>query len=205
MERFFLYITGSIILLAFTAGCVNFSGQKLKRENLQGKAAVAAGLADADTAITNGDYPLALQKNWDISARYPGILEDQTLYQRGRIHSHPRNPEQNFPEAIESFRELREKFPASRWVFEAEAWEMTLEGIVKKDQELSVLKKNLQKREKTIGQLNAQASARLVLTKQLHNQLQLLERQVSDLESQLENLKKVDLGIEEKKRSSTEH
>jgi peptidoglycan hydrolase CwlO-like protein len=211
MERLFLYITGSMILLAFTMGCLHSSSQQRKREDLWGKTVVSAGLADADTLIANGDYALALQRNEETAARYPEILADQILYQKGLIHAHPRNPEPNFPKAIEAFRELKETFPDSGWVLAADAWMMTLEGIVKKDQSLSALKKDLQKREKTIGQLNTQASARLALTKQLNNRvLQLesqvadLERQVADLESQLEKLKKVDLGIEEKKRTSTE-
>jgi hypothetical protein len=218
MERLFLYITGSVILLAFTIGCTHSSSQRSNREDLWGKTVVGAGLADADTLIANGDYALALQRNEETAARYPEILADQILFQKGLIHAHPRNPEQNFPKAIAAFREIKETFPDSRWVLAADALAMALEGIVKKDQSFSALKKDLQKREKTIGQLNTQASVRLALTKQLNNQvLQLesqvadlesqvadLESQVADLESQLEKLKKVDLGIEEKKRTSTE-
>jgi hypothetical protein len=204
MERLFLYIASGMILLAFTMGCASFSSQKPKRQDFQGTAAVAAELAGADTAIANGDFPLALQKNMDISAQYPDVLADQILFQRGRIHSHPRNPEQNLPTAIEVFRELTEKYPTSRWGGEAEAWISTIEGIILKDQALIVLKKDLRKREKTIAQLTTQATGRQALIKQLNSQLLQLESQVSELEGQIEKLKKVDLGIEEKKRTRTE-
>lgn len=212
MERLFLYITGSMILLAFTSGCIHPSSQKRKQEDLRRKTVVTAGLADADALIANGDYALALQKNEETSARYPELLADQLLYQRGLIHANPRNPEQNFPNAIEAFRMLRENFPTSKWALEAEAWMMTLEGIVLKDQALNAIKKDLQKRKKTIVRLNTQASDRQALTKQLNNrvlelegQVADLENQIADLESRLEKLKNVDLGIEEKKRISTEH
>jgi outer membrane protein assembly factor BamD (BamD/ComL family) len=205
MEHLFLYVTGSMIMLVFMMGCAYSSSQNQKREALWGKAAVTAGLANADTAIANGDYPLALQENEEITEQYPGILEDQILYQRGRIHAHPQNPEQNFQKAIDTFRELTEKFPSSKSVIESEAWMITLKGILQKDQALSALKKDLQKREKAIAQLNKQISGHQALIRQLNNQRLQLENQVSDLETQLEKLKKVDLGIEEKKRTGTEH
>lgn len=205
MERLFLYVTGSLILLTVAMGCLYSPGQKLRREELAGKTGAAAGLASADTAITQGDFPLALQKNEETLARYPGILEDQMLYQKGLIHAHPRNPEQNLLKAMDAFRELKEKFPAGRWGIEAEAWMITLENIQQKDQTLSALKQDLQKRKKTIAQLTTQTGGRQALIKQLNTQITQLENQVSDLESQIEKLKKVDLGIEEKKRTREEH
>jgi TolA-binding protein len=200
-------------------GCAHFPNNKLKREDLSGMTAVRERLAAANTAIANGDYPLALQKNEETTALYPGILGDQVLYQRGLIHVHPRNPEQNFTKAIDTFRELKEKFPGSDIGPEAEAWILTLENILQKEEALGTLKKDLGKREKTIARLNTQTGPRQALIKQLNNQVSQLENQVSQLEnqvlqlesqvllleSQLEKLKKVDLGIEEKKRTGTGH
>jgi DNA repair exonuclease SbcCD ATPase subunit len=218
MERLFLYVTLGMILLTCTTGCVYSPNHRLKRED-PGLTAAREGLADADTAIAHGDFPLALKKNEETLTHYPGILEDQALYQRGLIHAHPRNPEQNFTAAIDIFWELKEKFPGGRLEIEAEAWMITLENIHQKDQALSALRKDIQKREKTIAQLNTKTGTRQGMIKQLNNQIpqlesqisQLenqvlqLESQISQLESQLEKLKKVDLGIEEKKRTGIEH
>lgn len=205
MERLFLYLTGSMILLAVAMGCLYSPGQKVKREDLSGKTMAAKGFASAEAAISRGDFPLALQKNEETSARYPGILEDQMLYQRGLLHAHPRNPEQNFLRAMDIFRELKEKFPAGGLATEAEAWVITLENILQKDQALSAFKKDLQKQKKTISQLTTQTGGRQTQIKQLNTRILQLENQVLDLESLLEKLKKVDLGIEEKKRTSAEH
>ncbi|MFH0724906.1 MAG: hypothetical protein V2B19_00880 [Pseudomonadota bacterium] len=205
MVRFFLYLAGGMILMTCLLGCAYFPNKKLITAEPPDLIMAREEVAAANMAIANGDFPLALRKNEEISARSPGILGDQVLYQRGLIHAHPRNPEQNVAKAIEAYRELKEKFPGSNLELETEAWILTLETISQKEEALRSLKKDLQKREKTIARLNTQTGPRRALIKQLNNQVSQLENQVLLLESQLEMLKKVDLGIEEKKRTGTEH
>lgn len=192
-----------MMLLVYTIGCA-YSPSKIQKPEDMDLTVAREELAAANTAIANGDYPLALQKNEEISAQYPGILEDQVLYQRGLIHAHPRNPEQNYIKAIDDFRELKEKFPGGDLGLEADAWILTLETILEKEEVLGVLKTDLQKREKTIARLNTQTGPRQALIKRLNNQILQLENQVLFLDGQLEKLKKVDLGIEEKKRTGAE-
>jgi hypothetical protein len=186
-------------------GCAFFQNKRPIREDPPDLIITREALASANRAIANGEYSLALHINEETSARYPEILGDQVLYQRGLIHAHPRNPEQNLTKAIETFRELKEKYSGSNLNIEAEAWILTIETILQKENALAALKKNLQKREKTIARLNSETGPRLALIKQLNNQVLQLEDQVLLLESQLEKLKKVDLGTEEKKRTGSEH
>lgn len=195
MEYFFLYVTCSVMMLTSISGCSLYAHQ------LQARAC----LSSAAASVAQGDFMRALQKNNQALKQYPGILADQRLYQRGLIYMHPRNPERNEEKAIENFTELRKSYPNSQFGASAEVWIITLEAsaqkekatrqLAKKNQALIVKKYQALEAEnkKLSDALNDEVSRNQRQTTQL-------KEQIKQLESQLDRLKKIDLGIEKKKR-----
>jgi chromosome segregation ATPase len=199
MEHFFLYLAAGMTLIAITTGCAGTPNHRIDGPTSLDIA--REKIADANKAIASGDYTAAMQKNAEITSQYPGIIQDQVLYQLGLIYAHPQNPERDISKTIDTFRELKEKFPESNLAIEAEIWELTIEELLDKDKDIEAYKGETRKQEKTIARQNSQSAARQAQIKKLNTQISELNAQISELENQLEDLKKVDLGIQERKRT----
>lgn len=180
------------------------SGCSLYAHRLQARACLSSAAASVD----QGDFKRALQKNNQAHKQYPGIFADQRLYQRGLIYVHPRNPERNEKKAIENFTQLRKSYPSSQLSISAEVWIITLEASAEKEKATQELaKKNLTliaNKNQALRAKNKKLSGALDdEIRRNHRQTTQLKEQIKQLESQLDRLKRIDLGIEKKKRQGT--
>jgi outer membrane protein assembly factor BamD (BamD/ComL family) len=138
-------------------------------------------LLEARQQFAAGDYSSALEINRSVLAQFPERLADQALFQIGMVYVHPDNPDRDIHKALQSFKDIIDRYPASHLQPEAHLW-------------LAVL-----------GRLSAQEGQIRFLTRRsapLEKALKMQKRKISQLQDQLEKLKRIDIHMEEKKREA---
>jgi len=134
-------------------------------------------IEDAKALMSKGDFDAALKDTEAVLRTSPETLGDEALYLIGIIYAHPKNPSSNWVRSLESFQTLIEKYPGSKLVQASEAWSSVLLKITDTEREIAQLKNMINKK----------------------------QGEVENLKTQIDNLKKIDLGIEEKKRRTLTH
>ena len=147
--------------------------------------------------MSKGDFKKSLKESHTAYKLYPQSLGDQALFQIGMVYAHPANPEKNYQKSKEAFRRLLRKYPLSHLKPEAETWIMIL-------REIQELKQDMNTNNNEISQIQNQLKKQRLQLKKMrrdYNQrLEAKEREINDLKQNLDQLKEVDLKIEEKKQ-----
>lgn len=131
-------------------------------------------LESAMTWMLEGQFDSALADSRTVLETFPDGLADQAHFQIGLIYAHPENPNRNSHNAQKAFNTIVNDFPQSHLRDQAQIW-------------ISVIRNN-ELRKRIIGKLHEKNSA--------------LEKTVDELKEQIEDLKRVDLGFEEKKQKA---
>jgi TolA-binding protein len=192
MEHLFLYVTCSVIILIGFFGCAHSDPSDTPQERAH------AFLSRAAEDAVRGDFEHAFKKNEIALQRYSEMIGDQALYQRSLFHLHSKNPNKNNIKATDCFKKLRDRFPDSRLSAEAETWLITLEALEQQNIAIQALKTEAQNNQDTLRRLTHNNNT-------LKTRISNLKAKIRLLENQIEELKQVDLGIEERKRESAEH
>ena len=136
-------------------------------------------LSNAGKLMGQGAYEEALQESKEALRIYPHSMGDRALHMIGLLYVHPENPNRDYETSLENFERLIDEFPESPLRNDTEIWIAVI-------QESGTLQHGLVQANDMIEQKNKRIS--------------MLERQIQELKDQIEKLKKVDLGIEERKR-----
>jgi len=138
--------------------------------------------SDAKKLMSEGEYEEALKESKEVLRVYPHSMGDRALYIMGLLYVHPENPNRDYGLSLECFERLIEEFPESNLKNDSEIWT----GVIK---EISTLQGDLVQTNLNIEHKNKKIS--------------MLESHIKELKEQIEELKKVDLGIEERKRQES--
>jgi outer membrane protein assembly factor BamD (BamD/ComL family) len=106
---------------------------------------------------------------------------------------------QNYRAAHEAFSRLLTDFPKSRWGADARAWRATLSDLLAREEEAIRLKVQLQWREDEATRLKRQLQSREEEAIRLARQLQSSEEEAFGLKTQIRLLRRVDLGLEQRR------
>jgi len=141
----------------------------------------------ADALMNRGQYAEALSEIRQIMTDGPKFLGDKALYRLGLIFTHDESNSRDIYHAREYFRSILTEYPESSLRENAKLWINIIDTRENDEKEIvrlksgnNILKDNVEKREKEIILLN---------------------NRIAELENQIENLKQIDLGIEQKKRN----
>ncbi len=140
--------------------------------HLQDKQRMEGRIRHVRTLISGGSFDAALRNAEGILTTYPQTMGGEALYLIGMIYAHPENPNSNRKKALDGFQELISRYPLSEFVHESEIWISMLQALMTADKQMLQLK--LKVREK--------------------------QHELETLQNQINELKEIDLGIEEKKR-----
>ena len=168
----------------------------------------------ADSMVARGDFDEALKENAAILEKFPDTLGDQALYNMGLIYIHPENTAGDDRKALDVFQKILREYPKSPLREEVQVWILTILKMRETKDDLrdvkgtlALLEKDLMEdREKTrrlkdaITRKDGQLEELRRSVSAGRKRIEELELQVSDLQSRIQKLKKVDLGIEERKR-----
>ena len=166
-------------------------------------------LKEAERHLEMGNYVSAMELNKRAASNAYSFQLDDVLYQRGLILVHPRNPQRDYKQAEECFLKLVEGYPISPRREETKVWIALINEIMGRERRTQ----NVQSDVVTLQSLLKEKDQRLVTAQgrvkekdqeliTMQNQLQELQTELRELKGQIERLKEIDLGIDEKKRSS---
>jgi flagellar motility protein MotE (MotC chaperone) len=138
-------------------------------------------------------------------------LGDRALFQIGLIYGHPENPEHDSAKAREAFGAVVSRYPDSPLTPQAEMWIMVLRNLQDmqsvlsaKNLELARSKDQLRDQLEKVKKLQ-EKKLKDSETKEDHYEkaIEAKDRQIKELEENIDQLKEVDIKIEEKKRKVT--
>ncbi|MGD8493879.1 MAG: hypothetical protein PVF71_10550 [Desulfobacterales bacterium] len=138
-------------------------------------------LLEARQRFASGDYRNALEINRRVLAQDPANLADQSLFQIGMIYAHPDNPDRDIQKALQSFQGIIDRYPASHLQPEAHLWRSVLDQLRAQEDQIQFLTRRSAPLEKA---------------------LKIQKKKISQLQDQLEKLKRIDIHMEEKKRET---
>ena len=182
-KHLFLYLTCGVTILSGIAGCVHFPNQWKGEKHL----------AIARTLMAKGDYEASLKENEEVASLFPRTLGDRALYQMGLVYIHPENPNRDYYKSLECFQTIIKEYPESITEGEAIIWIAFLEKTVNNEKKIDELNEEINLLENTI-------QTKMKRIRNLRSRIDVLRAQKKNLESQIERLKEIDIGIEEKKR-----
>lgn len=146
----------------------------------------------ADALMDEGKYAAALAENRRILAEGPASLGDQAIYRIGLIYTHNENNSTNIYIARDYFNEILQKYPESPLRSRAKLWINIINRIDHDQKEIVKLKEA----NNNLDEANNVLDNRI---EKKEKEIILLKNKVSELENQIESLKKIDIGIEQKK------
>ena len=182
-KHFFLYLTCWMTILSGITACV-YSPNRWQGEK---------HLAMARTLMAKGEYEASLMENEEVASLSPRALGDRALYQMGLVYVHPENPNADYYKSLKCFKTIIKKYPESIKKEEATIWIAFIERTVDNDKKIDGLNEEINLLENTIQK-------KLKRIRKLRSRRNVLRAQKKMLESQIERLKEIDIGIEEKKR-----
>jgi tetratricopeptide (TPR) repeat protein len=164
-------------------------------------------LARSRYYLARGEFEAALAESRTALKMYPRSLGDQALFQIGLIHAHPENPFRDYRKAVANFEQMVKTYPGSRRQLEAETWIRLLGEIITADNQIEAQIRNLEALSKQLREERESA-------KKLHEQFQSatqardtkiksLNKKIEELQGSIDQLKEVDIKIEEKRRETS--
>ncbi len=134
-------------------------------------------LSRAKALMAQGDFKGAIKKTKKVLNRFPHTHGSKALFQLGLIYANPKNPDSDYKRSKKCFNELmqRSDFSKSDVKDEAVTINFLLQKMIdKENKKAKIDKQNLQ--------------------------IKKLQKEITQLKDQIERLKEIDLGVEEKKR-----
>ena len=198
-KYFFLYLACLGLLPFVIFGCLHFS------KELQGQQLLDEGLEQ----MAGRQYEAAMAKNLTVLNNYPHSIADQALFQIGLVYAHPQNPDRNLEKSLESFDKIINEFPESRLRHQAQLWVLTIGEAIDKEQKIGILSSKNASLERIVKQhkieiidlqkkIEPPKNGALIVS--LEKKIDEQKKEINQLLEQIEKLKRVDLGIEEKKQ-----
>ena len=198
-KYFFLHLACLGIIPVVIFGCLHFS------KNLEGQKL----LDEAMEQMVKRQYAASMENNSAVLDNYPPALADQALFQIGLLYAQPGYPQQNYKKALGAFNKIITEFPTSRLSQQSHLWIRTVNDIIDKNKEIKTLNSANISLGKTVKQqkielallqdkIDANENAELVMF--LEKTIDKQKDEINQLLEQIEKMKRVDLGIEEKKQ-----
>ena len=207
-QHFLLYAAGIMILLLAISGCIEPKKRNQAKKSLEGlfETRGERGLAIARLLMSRGFFEEALEKNMEVLKEYSESLGDRALLQIAVLYAHPSNPAASLDTSAGTLERLVINYPESDLKIEAETWMLVLREMKALDE---TYYHNTSELTRKIKLLEAQKIEKNSELKKLNGEKRVLQnrqieltKKVEQLKSQLDHLKNVDIGIEEKKRQT---
>lgn len=208
-KHLFLYLTGFIIAVHGLFACSDPEARYYHtRQSIQSylKTEGELELVNARKLMADGYFHASLIKNEEVLAKYNTYLGDRALFQIGVIYAHPNNPNQSLQKAAEHFHAIIKDYPDSPLKSDAETWIFVLQKVKKNSVEIQKLIKTCDLKTSRLNQkinfLETRNNEKEKEIGNLKSNIKALQVEVDKLNSQIDRIKNVDIGIQEKKRKS---
>jgi hypothetical protein len=201
-KRLFLYSACLLTLFLLTAGCAG--GLKSYKRQKDGN----KHIEQAEKLFAQSDYEGAMKEDMSaLDLLSGGTSGNKALFHMGLIWSHPDNPERDYYKALGYFQQVANDFPVNALTREARVFEgamkevLLLQGRIKEGEEkVTTLNKQLNEGEEKVNNLTKQLNNLKETQTRIEEKNKGLEDSIKALKRQLDALKEIDLGAEEKRR-----
>ena len=196
-QHLFFFLTGFVSILIAISGCVEKDRGYLAKKRIESVLETEGerSLDFARNLLAEGLYEESLARSESVLKLYPRSLGDQALLNMGLVHADPAYANADIKKSIEYFQRLIKEYPESILKVEAEIWILVLKDRILKKHQISELKDKLEA-------LKQDDKAKTEQFKNMQLRLRELQGQVRGLKSQIDQLKNVDIRIEEKRRKN---
>lgn len=207
-QYFLLYAAGTMILLLGVCGCIEPEKRYQAKKSLDNLLETKGErkLSIARLLMSRGFFEEALEKNKEVLREYPESLGDRALLQIAVLYAHPSNPQADLQTSEDNLERLVKSYPDSDLKLEAETWVLVLKDIntlnASYHKQTSELKRKMDLLEARDNDKKTKLKDLKRAKKALQNRLNELTKNINQLQAQLDSLKNVDLGIEEKRRQT---
>jgi len=159
--------------------------------------------------MVNRQYAASMTKTLTVLNSFPHTLADQALFQIGLLYAQPENPNQDYEKSLESFNKILNEFPESRLRNQSQMWILFIRDVIDKKQKIEILDNEIVSLKRTVAQQKTESALlqKKIETRKNAELIESLEKtvdeqkeEINQLLDQIEKLKRVDLGIEEKKQ-----
>ena len=205
-QHFLFYLTGILMLLTAIAACSSIQdAEKVLVQIAPGTLQAEGRLEDAKILMAEGNFKAANRINEQVLSSHFTSLGDRSMYQLGVLWAHPDNPAADSVKARWYFQQVGKIFPDSPLTAEAAVWLRVLQVRAGEQAQTAqeILAQQDQNTECTskLKSLHQRLEAQTTVNTELRSQTKSLKSEVAALNQQINQLKSVDIGIEEKKRS----
>jgi hypothetical protein len=152
-------------------------------------------LAKARVLFDHGEYAASLQEAEGVLKTNFVSSGDEALFLIALIYGHPDNPNKDWQASLKRFQRLKEAFPLSELNERAELIALLIAQVAEKDRAIDDLKKAKARLIKAVEKEKTKE-------KELEKEAARLQAETANLRDQLEKLKEIDLGMEEKKNQA---
>jgi tetratricopeptide (TPR) repeat protein len=160
--------------------------------------------------LAQGDYQGAIRENEQALATTGGKApRDQALFQLGLLYADAANPQKNHAKAMQFFRKLLWDFPRSPLAPQSKIWLAVLEEngrLSRQQEEIGRTRAGLSRENQRLAEENRKLSEKTQAVSQenqkLNQENEKLSQENQKLKNVLEETKRVDLEIEQKKKET---
>jgi FtsZ-binding cell division protein ZapB len=209
-KHLFINIACSLVFYFIFSSCTSLSIRVMEEFNF----------SSADALMDNGQYAAALAENKKVLADGPVSLRDQALYRIALIYTHNENSLRDLLIARAYFSEIIKNYPDSILRGRSKLWIQLIDKIERSQEEIANLSTDIANFKKKNDSLRNENDLLKNENDFLKNEndllknendllkndvekkekrINLLESKIFELEKQIENLKEIDLGLEQKK------
>jgi len=165
--RFFA--CGVLLMPLLVGGCSHVDEAALSRE--------------ANDSFNQGDYTTALEKYEAIIANAPEE-GDRILFEMGVVYAYPKNPQKDYPKAIDCFQKLLREFPESEYRHDSQMMILQIENVIVKNQIIAEQQARLATSRQTLAVKTEVMSSQADEIDTLQEQVETLEAKVFALRTE---------------------
>lgn len=177
-QHVLFYIACWLSVWLVAAGCTRLHNISEKKQHISEEERL---VVQAKSSFAKRDFKTSITRWRVILERFPDTQGDQALYAMGLAYAFPETPDASYETSLNLFKMLIRQYPESVFITQAKIWISVLERTIEKKKEVD------------------EKNTRIDL---LENQLKTEHKKRRELLNQIKSLKEIDLGIEERKRTS---
>jgi tetratricopeptide (TPR) repeat protein len=153
-------------------------------------------LIRAQKLLAQGDYETALEENQEaLSLSANSAPGDEALYNMALIYAHPGNPKKNNVKSIATFKRLAKEYPKSAWTEQGKVWTHLIQESENAKRAATTVSRENDKLKQENDKLRHEND-------KIKPENDKLKQENDKLKRMIEESRKVDLEIEEKKRDN---
>jgi len=197
----YIFLCTALLTCLLTASCVSLDSSPVEKSLPQDE--VRQHLVLAQKLLVQNNYEAALEENQKVLSIFAGTPPaDEALYSMALIYAHPGNPKRDYVKSIATFKRLIKEYPQSTWTEQAKIWVQVIQESENAKRVAATLTQQNDKLKQTAASLSRENDKLKRESENAKRVAASLSEENDKLKQIIEQSKKVDIEIEEKKKEA---